>query len=248
MLLRLAHGLDRRRQDLSGRGAAGRRLRRLPQGRTQAGDALFEPGRTQEPGRRKRDQELPDPQRTGQRPQPALCAQASSTGTWTRTPLDAPAFGSVSASGIDPDESDDYFLTVTDFLTPTSLYLGTVGRPEREQLKSLPAFFKTRGLGNQPARGHLEGRHEGPLFPGGPERPAAGRQQPDLALRLRRLRDPDAAGLQRLGRLGLAGARRRLCAGEHPRRRRVRPQVARGGPQGRIASAPTTISSPWPRT
>ena len=67
-------------------------------------------------------------------------------GTWTRTPLEAPAFGSVSASGIDPDESDDYFMTVTDFLTPTSLYLGAVGRAEREKLKTLPAFFNAQGL------------------------------------------------------------------------------------------------------
>src|SRR5208283_2238885 len=42
-------------------------------------------------------------------------------GQWTRTPLDAPAFGTISVSGIDSDESDDYFMTVTDFLTPSSL-------------------------------------------------------------------------------------------------------------------------------
>ena len=47
-------------------------------------------------------------------------------GQWTRAPLAAPAFGSVGISGVDPHESDDYFLTVTDFLTPSSLYLGTL--------------------------------------------------------------------------------------------------------------------------
>ena len=65
---------------------------------------------------------------------------------WTRLPLDTPAFGSVGVSGIDPDESDDYFMTVTDFLTPSSLYLGTVGHAEREKLKALPAFFRADGL------------------------------------------------------------------------------------------------------
>jgi prolyl oligopeptidase len=65
---------------------------------------------------------------------------------WTRSPLDAPAFGSVNATGVDPDESDDYFMTVTDFLTPSSLHLGTLGRPEREKLKSLPVFFKADGM------------------------------------------------------------------------------------------------------
>jgi prolyl oligopeptidase len=67
-------------------------------------------------------------------------------GAWTRTPLDAPTFGSVSANGIDADESDDYFMTVTDFLTPSSLYLGTVGKSGVEKLKSLPAFFDAKGL------------------------------------------------------------------------------------------------------
>ena len=37
-------------------------------------------------------------------------------------------------------------MTVTDFLTPSSLYFGTVGSKDREQLKSLPAFFNAEGL------------------------------------------------------------------------------------------------------
>lgn len=67
-------------------------------------------------------------------------------GRWRRTPFPAPDFGSVGVQGIDPDESDDYFMTVTDFLTPSSLYLGTIGMERREKLKSLPAFFSTDGL------------------------------------------------------------------------------------------------------
>lgn len=67
-------------------------------------------------------------------------------GKWTRKPFDAPNFGTVGISGIDSDESDDYFLTVTDFLTPSSLYYGTVGKAGREKLKSLPEFFNADGL------------------------------------------------------------------------------------------------------
>ena len=67
-------------------------------------------------------------------------------GQWIRQALDTPALGSIHAWGIDPDESDDYFLTVTDFLTPSSLYFGTAGQAEREKLKSLPAFFAADGL------------------------------------------------------------------------------------------------------
>ena len=66
-------------------------------------------------------------------------------GSWSRAPLAAPEFGTTSATQVDV-ESDDYFLNVTDFLTPTSLYLGRLGSPDRELLKQLPAFFSTEGL------------------------------------------------------------------------------------------------------
>jgi prolyl oligopeptidase len=65
---------------------------------------------------------------------------------WKRERLaGAPDFGSVSISAIDAEESNDYWMTVTDYLTPTTLYLGGVGR-EPERLKSLPAFFNADGL------------------------------------------------------------------------------------------------------
>lgn len=69
-----------------------------------------------------------------------------SKGEWVRTPMDAPEFGSVTVNGIDPDESDDYFMSITDFLTPSSLYLGTIGQKNREKLKNLPEFFDANGL------------------------------------------------------------------------------------------------------
>ncbi len=65
---------------------------------------------------------------------------------WTRQTLDIPKFGNISINGVDSDDSDDYFLNTTDFLTPTSLWLGTVGREKRELLKSLPQFFNPAGL------------------------------------------------------------------------------------------------------
>jgi prolyl oligopeptidase len=68
-------------------------------------------------------------------------------GKWTREPLPGmPEFGTVDASAVDDEESDDYFLTVTDYLTPTSLFLGAVGKGAPEKLKQLPAFFDAKGL------------------------------------------------------------------------------------------------------
>ena len=67
-------------------------------------------------------------------------------GKWTRKPLEAPTLGAVGIVGIDPDESDEYFMTLTDFLTPSSLYLGRLPHAAHEELKSLPALFDSGGL------------------------------------------------------------------------------------------------------
>ncbi len=68
-------------------------------------------------------------------------------GVWQREALAGlPEFGTISASAIDDEEGDDYFLTITDYLTPTSLQRGTIGKGPAETLKSLPAFFDTAGL------------------------------------------------------------------------------------------------------
>jgi prolyl oligopeptidase len=67
-------------------------------------------------------------------------------GAWSRAPLaGAPAFGTVGAEAVDRDASNDFFLTVTDFLTPTSLAVGTVGSAP-EVLKRTPAFFDATSL------------------------------------------------------------------------------------------------------
>jgi len=63
---------------------------------------------------------------------------------------DLPATGSIGVSAVDAIDSDDLWLTVTDFLTPTTLSLvqldeaGAVS--SQEKLKSMPDFFDTSGL------------------------------------------------------------------------------------------------------
>jgi prolyl oligopeptidase len=60
---------------------------------------------------------------------------------WRRRDVPAPGIGALHVSAVDEYESDQAFLTVTDFLTPSSLYLMEAGSDERELLKSMPAFF-----------------------------------------------------------------------------------------------------------
>jgi len=66
----------------------------------------------------------------------------AAAGAWKEDTLSgAPALSNMQAGGIDADETDEYFLTVSGFLQPTTLYYGTLGQGEREAIKHSPAFF-----------------------------------------------------------------------------------------------------------
>lgn len=70
-------------------------------------------------------------------------------GAWTSSPLGGlPEFGTVSVSAVDPWTDDRVWLTVTDFLTPTTLSVLDLAAPapQPEVLKALPAFFDAKGL------------------------------------------------------------------------------------------------------
>ena len=66
---------------------------------------------------------------------------------WKRGPLKGvPAIGQVSASAVDFWESDAYWLMVSGYTTPSSLFHGVVDGPGPELLKQLPAFFDAEGM------------------------------------------------------------------------------------------------------
>jgi len=67
-------------------------------------------------------------------------------GGWTREAMDVSEFGSASASGLDPDHSDEYLLNFSGYTEPTTLSLGALGADRREVLKRLPTFFDAAGL------------------------------------------------------------------------------------------------------
>jgi len=65
---------------------------------------------------------------------------------WASQPLPgAPAFGTVSVSAYDEEKSDLVWMTSTDYLTPTTLYLGEL-LGEKAKLKEMPSFFDKEGL------------------------------------------------------------------------------------------------------
>ncbi len=67
-------------------------------------------------------------------------------GKWTRRDVDVPRMASVGLAAFDRDTSDDYWITVTSFIEPTTLYLGQAGTDAREKVKGLPAMFDAKGL------------------------------------------------------------------------------------------------------
>ncbi len=67
---------------------------------------------------------------------------------WKREPLGgAPPLSTISAGGIDEDESDAYFLTVSGFLETTTLYYGVLGEGEAKPIKHSPTFFDASAYG-----------------------------------------------------------------------------------------------------
>ena len=141
-------------------------------------------------------------------------------GQWNRDSLPGvPDFGELSADEVDADESDDYFLSVTDFLTPTTLAVGTVGGGPAATLKRLPAFFDASGLAVSQHEAVSTDGTVVPYFEVARKDIVLDGNGHDSALRLRWLRDRNAAIVSAGRRGSLAGKRRSLCRCQHSRRR-----------------------------
>ncbi len=67
-------------------------------------------------------------------------------GKWVATDVTVPPSSAIGVSALDRNDSNDYWMTVTSFVEPTTLYLATPGNGAREKMKSLPAFFDAKGL------------------------------------------------------------------------------------------------------
>jgi prolyl oligopeptidase len=70
-------------------------------------------------------------------------------GKWQKREVKLPGVGSASALVVNPYTTDQFFLTFTDFLTPTTEFLAKPGSDKHETLKHLPAFFDAKGLNVQ---------------------------------------------------------------------------------------------------
>ncbi|MFJ1896046.1 prolyl oligopeptidase family protein [Streptomyces sp. NPDC088115] len=95
-------------------------------------------------------------------------------GGWARGPLaDVPPLSAVSVVDTDPDVSDEYFLDVSGFLQPSTLYHGEIGAGS-EILRQAPARFGTAGLTAEQYFAVSEDGTRVPYFVIGPDRSAPG--------------------------------------------------------------------------
>ncbi|WP_329112849.1 prolyl oligopeptidase family serine peptidase [Streptomyces sp. NBC_01353] len=95
-------------------------------------------------------------------------------GAWARTPLtDVPELSAVTVVDTDPDLSDEYFLDVSGFLQPSTLYRGEIGA-DTEILKQAPARFATAGLTVEQFFATSPDGTRVPYFVIGPDRAATG--------------------------------------------------------------------------
>jgi prolyl oligopeptidase len=73
-------------------------------------------------------------------------------GKWSKRQIKAPSPGSIAITSLhddflpNDDQANSYFLTYTDFLTPTTLSLASLGTDQRELLKTNPVFFNAQGM------------------------------------------------------------------------------------------------------
>ena len=66
---------------------------------------------------------------------------------WGHKPLPgAPALSTIAVVDTDPDHSDEYWLDVAGFLTPSSLERGVLGSVPAQKIKQEPAFFDASGF------------------------------------------------------------------------------------------------------
>jgi len=147
-------------------------------------------------------------------------------GGWSHRQLDLPDNASISLVSADP-HSERAFLSVTSFLTPTTLWLADAADGKLAQVKAQsPKFDASKDVVEQFERPPRTG--PSPYFLVRPRTMPLDGSTPTVLYAMAGS-SVDDAELWRDPGQAVAGAGRGLCAGQYPRRRRVRPGLARPG-------------------
>ncbi len=73
-------------------------------------------------------------------------AKRAADGRWVQREVNAPKLSTIGVGALERRESDEYFLSVSGFTTPTTVFLASGGTDAREKLKQLPDFFDASAL------------------------------------------------------------------------------------------------------
>jgi hypothetical protein len=149
-------------------------------------------------------------------------------GRWSTQPVSVPEFGEAEATALNDEESDAYLLTTESFTSPTRLLDGALGRDDHRTLKQLPAFFKADGIEVEQREAISKDGTKVPYFQVGRAGMKTDGKNPTLLYGYGGFEIALTPGYHAARRCGLAGARRHLRSGQHPRWRRVRPTLAPG--------------------
>ncbi len=107
----------------------------------------------------------------------SACSRPADGGVEARDRSSArPTFGTVGVGAVDADDSDAVWLTVTDYLTPTTLSLARRSAQAPEVLKTMPAFFDGSEHVDRTAFRHLARTAPRAVLPGRPKNLEARRQ------------------------------------------------------------------------
>ena len=138
-------------------------------------------------------------------------------------------------------------MSVTGFLTPSSVWLADASTGAATTIKTLPAQFDASGDTVEQLEATSTDGTKIPYFVVHPKDMKRDGTNPTILNAYGGFEVSETPRYSGHGRQALARARRRVRAGEHPRRRRVRPGVARGRPQDAPPDRSTTISRAWRR-
>ena len=155
--------------------------------------------------------------------------------------------GPGSAAGFGgPNDATFVFYSFNSLNVPPAIYRYDIATPEEHRVPPAEgAGLQRRRVRDQAGLLHEQGRHPHPDVPRPSQRSEARRQQPDLALCLRRLQRGAVADVQRRA-AGAARAGIRVRLGEPAGRRRVRRVLAPAGDQAEEAERLRRLSSRRP--
>ncbi len=160
----------------------------------------------------------------------ALAFESLGDDGWRATALPGPQTAAVDLVDAD-DRSDLVFVQTASFLSPPALSLIDAANGTAATLKQLPARFDASGDVTEQFEATSKDGTRIPYFVVRPKDLKYDGTAPTLLYAYGGFQISETPGYSGARRQAVAGARRGLCAGQYPGRRRVRSRLARGGPE-----------------